>query len=149
MLTLVVVFPSPGSEEEVLALVQHDERSGLYVLTSGPVSPNPAELLGSEQMRRLMAVLEANFTHVVIDSPPIVPFTDSVLISKMVDGVLLVVHGGRSSRAIVRRSKQILSEVGARVLGVVLNNVQVGRDDYYYYQQYHSYYGPETAEVEQ
>ncbi len=140
---LSTLLSSTPDDEEILALVQYDERSGLHVLTSGPVSPNPAELLGSEQMRRLMATLEASFQHVVVDSPPIVPFTDSVLISKLVDGVLLVVHGGTSSRAIVRRAKQILQEVGARVLGVVLNNVEVSRTDYYYYQHYHSYYADE------
>jgi capsular exopolysaccharide synthesis family protein len=117
------------------------------VLVSGPVSPNPAELLGSEQMRRLVATLAARYQHIVIDSPPIVPFTDSVLISKMVDGVILVVHGGRSSRSIVRRAKLILQEVGARVLGVVLNNVSVGTGDYYYYQHYHSYYSEPGGET--
>lgn len=144
---LSTILSSSMTEDEMFSLVHHDEASGLDVLTSGPVSPNPAELLGSEQMRRLVAALEARYRHVVIDSPPIVPFTDSVLISKMVDGVILVVHGGRSSRSIVRRSKQILQEVGARVLGVVLNNVAVGSGDYYYYQHYHSYYADAHAET--
>jgi capsular exopolysaccharide synthesis family protein len=144
---LSTILSSSVSDEEVFALVHRDEASGLDVLTSGPVSPNPAELLGSEQMRRLMSLLEARYQHVVIDSPPIVPFTDSVLISKAVDGVILVVHGGRSSRSIVRRSKQILQEVGARVLGVVLNNVAVGSGDYYYYQHYHAYYAEPAADT--
>jgi Mrp family chromosome partitioning ATPase len=88
-------------------------------------------------MRRLLAALQANFTHVVIDSPPVSSFTDGVLISSMVDGVLLVVHGGRSSRHIVRRSKQLLNDVGAKIFGVVLNNVNLQSHDYYYNQTYY------------
>ena len=132
------ILSSDVSEEKMLAMVHHDEASGLGVLTSGPIPPNPAELLGSDQMRRLLAALQANYTHVVIDSPPVSSFTDGVLISTMVDGVLLVVHGGRSSRNIVRRSKQLLNDVGAKIFGVVLNNVNLQSHDYYYYQNYYS-----------
>ena len=121
----------------MLAMITTDEASGLSVLTSGPIPPNPAELLGSEQMRRLLAVLQGSYSHVVVDSPPVSSFTDGVLISTMVDGVLLVVHGGRSSRHIVRRSKQLLNDVGAKILGVVLNNVNLQSHDYYYYQTYY------------
>ena len=132
------ILSSDVSEDEMLAMVHHDEASGLGVLTSGPIPPNPAELLGSDQMRRLLAALQAKYTHVVIDSPPVSSFTDGVLISTMVDGVLLVVHGGRSSRHIVRRSKQLLNDVGAKIFGVVLNNVNLQSHDYYYYQNYYS-----------
>ena len=132
------ILSSDVSEADMLAIVRHDEASGLSVLTSGPIPPNPAELLGSEQMRRLVAALQANYTHVVVDSPPVSSFTDGVLIASMVDGVLLVVHGGKSSRHIVRRSKQLLNDVGAKIFGVVLNNVNLQSHDYYYYQSYYS-----------
>jgi len=137
------ILSSETSEDDMLTLVRHDEESGLNVLTSGPIPPNPAELLGSDQMRRLMTVLQAKYTHVVVDSPPVSSFTDGVLISSMVDGVLLVVHGGKSSRHIVRRSKQLLNDVGAKIFGVVLNNVNLHSHDYYYYQ---SYYGQKYYE---
>src|SRR5215213_3055706 len=137
------VLSSDISEADMLSMVRNDEASGLSVLTSGPIPPNPAELLGSDQMRRLLAALQANYTHVVIDSPPVSSFTDGVLIASMVDGVLLVVHGGRSSRHIVRRSKQLLNDVGAKIFGVVLNNVNLQSHDYYYYQ---SYYGQKYYE---
>jgi capsular exopolysaccharide synthesis family protein len=137
------ILSSDVGETEMLELVRTDQASGLNVLTSGPIPPNPAELLGSDQMRRLMAALQARYTHVVVDSPPISSFTDGVLIATMVDGVLLVVHGGKSSRHIVRRSKQLLSDVGAKVFGVVLNNVNLQSHDYYYYQ---SYYGQKYYE---
>src|ERR1044071_4092568 len=137
------ILSSETSEDNMLTLVRHDEESGLNVLTSGPIPPNPAELLGSDQMRKLMKVLQANYTHVVVDSPPVSSFTDGVLISSMVDGVLLVVHGGKSSRHIVRRSKQLLNDVGAKIFGVVLNNINLQSHDYYYYQ---SYYGQKHYE---
>src|SRR5690242_5354669 len=139
------ILSSDVSEDEMLSMVRSDEDSGLSVLTSGPIPPNPAELLGSDQMRRLIAALQAKYTHVVVDSPPVSSFTDGVLISTMVDGVLLVVHGGKSSRHIVRRSKQLLSDVGAKIFGVVLNNVNLQSHDYYYYQ---SYYGQKYYEKE-
>ena len=139
------ILSSDVSVDEMLSMVRTDEESGLSVLTSGPIPPNPAELLGSDQMRRLIATLQANYTHVVVDSPPVSSFTDGVLISTMVDGVLLVVHGGKSSRHIVRRSKQLLSDVGAKIFGVVLNNVNLQSHDYYYYQ---SYYGQKYYEKE-
>ena len=131
------ILSSDASEDEMLSMVRSDEESGLSVLTSGPIPPNPAELLGSDQMHRLLAVLQAKYTHVVIDSPPVSSFTDGVLISTMVDGVLLVVHGGKSSRHIVRRSKQLLNDVGAKIFGVVLNNINLQSHDYYYYQTYY------------
>jgi succinoglycan biosynthesis transport protein ExoP len=139
------VLSTDATEADMLAMVETDEASGLDVMSSGPIPPNPAELLGSDQMRRLMTALQARYTHVIVDSPPISSFTDGVLISTMVDGVLLVVHGGKSSRHIVRRSKQLLNDVGAKVLGVVLNNVNLQSHDYYYYQ---SYYGRKYYEKE-
>jgi capsular exopolysaccharide synthesis family protein len=134
------LLASQMSEAEMLETVQFHEQSGLHVLTSGRIPPNPAELLGSDQIRSLMAVLAGNFTHIVIDSPPVASFTDGVLLSSVADGVLLVVHGGTASRHIVRRSKQLLADVGAKIFGVVLNNVTVSRQDYYYNRTYERYY---------
>jgi capsular exopolysaccharide synthesis family protein len=129
--------------QDMLDAIAKDPISGLHVLTSGPIPPNPAELLGSDQMRKLLEVLSNAFAHIVIDSPPVSSFTDGVLIASMVDGVLLVVHGGKSSRGVVRRSRQLLLDVGAKLFGVVLNNVSIRSHDYYYdYQRYYqqSYY---------
>ncbi len=142
------ILSSELSEAEVLALVAKDETTGLNLLTAGPIPPNPAELLGSDQMRRLMEILQSKFNHVVVDSPPVSSFTDGVLISSMVDGVLLVVHGGKSSRHVVKRSRQLLQDVGAKIFGVVLNNVNLQSHDYYYYQRYYgsSYYKSDEEE---
>jgi capsular exopolysaccharide synthesis family protein len=145
------LLASKMSDKEMLEAVQFHEQSGLYVLPSGRIPPNPAELLGSDQIRSLMKVLAKNFTHIVIDSPPVASFTDGVLLSSVADGVLLVVHGGTASRHIVRRSKQLLADVGAKIFGVVLNNVTVSRQDYYYNRSYEKYYyssaETETEEV--
>lgn len=143
---LSTILSSEMGEAEILALVQQHEASGLHLLTSGPIPPNPAELIGSEQMRRLITKLQSTFTHIVIDSPPIASFTDGVLIASMVDGVLLVVQGGKTSRNVVRRSRQLLQEVGAKIFGIVLNNVDLQRHDSYYYHQYYnsSYYNSEA-----
>jgi succinoglycan biosynthesis transport protein ExoP len=140
------ILSSDTTEAEMLDLIKTDEVTGLNILTSGPIPPNPAELVGSDQMRRLMTTLQTHYSYVVVDSPPISSFTDGVLIATMVDGVLLVVHGGKSSRHIVRRSKQLLNDVGSKVFGVVLNNVNLQSHDYYYYQSYYGrqYYAKEA-----
>ncbi|HLN97801.1 MAG TPA: polysaccharide biosynthesis tyrosine autokinase [Pyrinomonadaceae bacterium] len=122
-----------SGETDIDGLMQtYTQHANLKFLTSGPVPPNPAELLGSDEMRKLLGVLTERFAHVVIDSPPAISFTDASILSTMVDGVVLVVHGGRSSRAVVRRAKQQLLDVGAHIFGVVLNNVKVETQDYYY-----------------
>jgi succinoglycan biosynthesis transport protein ExoP len=141
-----------GESNLDLLLQSFDKLPNLKVLASGPVPPNPAELLGSDEMRKLLAVLGERFTHIIIDSPPAISFTDASILSTMVDGVMLVVHGGRSSRAVVRRAKQQLVDVGANIFGIVLNNVKLESQDYYYYAGYYSSYysddgddGPDDA----
>lgn len=100
-------------------------------------------------MRRLLQHLESNFTHVIIDSPPVASFTDGVLLGCLVDGVLLVVYAGKSSRDIARRGRQVLLEVGAKIIGVVLNKATLRPHDYYYYQSYYgsSYYKSADTEA--
>ena len=142
---LSTMLSSDLSDEEVIDMITRHESSGLHLITSGPIPPNPAELLGSEQMRHLIKTLETFFTHIIIDSPPIGTVTDGVLVGAIVDGVLLVVHGGQSSRDVVRRSKQLLQDVGAKIFGVVLNKVDLRPHDYYYNRYYRQgYYGHEA-----
>ena len=139
-----------SGDSNVSELVQtYDKLPNLKVIPSGPVPPNAAELLGSDEMRKLLYVLAENFTHIVIDSPPAISFTDASILSTMVDGVMLVVHGGRSSRSVVRRAKQQLQDVGAHIFGIVLNNVKMEGTDYYYYSGYYSgYYSDEDGAPE-
>lgn len=135
---LSTLLASELEDANINDAVGYDEEARLHLLPSGPVPPNPAELIGSEQMAELLKKLQGKFTHVVVDSPPIASFTDGVLIASMVDGVILVVNSGRSSRQVVRRSRQLLLDIGAKVFGVVLNNVDLrSQDNYYYYQSYY------------
>jgi capsular exopolysaccharide synthesis family protein len=124
----------------------YEKQRNLKLLTSGAVPPNPAELLGSDEMRKLLNLLGERFTHIIVDSPPAISFTDASILSTMVDGVVLVVHGGKSSRAVVRRAKQQLLDVGAHIFGVVLNNVKLETQDYYYSGYYSSYYSDADGE---
>lgn len=135
---LSTLLSSESTDSDITRVVKADDGTKIHLLTSGPIPPNPAELIGSEQMANLLKRLQKHYTHVVIDSPPITSFTDGVLIASMVDGVILVVHSGKSSRQVVRRAKLLLQDVGARILGVVLNNVNLrSQDNYYYYQTYY------------
>lgn len=115
-----------------LEIIQHHAASNLHVLTSGPVPPNPAELLGSEQMRRLLARLESEFTYIVIDSAPSGSFTDAVLLSAMADGLLMVVHSNSTPRSLVIRTRQLLAGSGAKIFGVVLSKVVTSSQDAIY-----------------
>ena len=127
-------------EENLLSVIQKPETSELSVLTSGTATQNPTKLLDHEKLRQLLLDLESHFTHIVIDAPPIVPFADSVILSAQVDGVLMVIEGGKTPREIVLRSIQLLDDVGASILGVVLNNSKLPSTDTYYHKYCQKYY---------
>jgi capsular exopolysaccharide synthesis family protein len=128
---------------EVRGLIRKLEIPNVSLLSSGAIPPNPAELISSERMRNLLSELSQEYDHILIDSPPLINVTDPVILSAMVDGVILVVHGGKSSRGVAQRARQDLVSVGAKIFGVVLNNVDLRREGYneYYYYRYYSDYG--------
>jgi succinoglycan biosynthesis transport protein ExoP len=134
---LSTILSSNFSEGEVLSMIDQYQDSSLYVLPAGPTADNPAELLGSERMKGLIATLHSTFSHIIIDSPPISFFTDAVLISSLVDGVLMIVRGPKSPRQVARYSLQSLDGVGAPILGVILNGVKVRSNNYAYYRNYY------------
>src|SRR5262245_50166340 len=115
----------------------------LYVLPVGPLPPNPAELLGSAKMKQVVETLSANFDYIVIDSPPVSSFADSLILSALVEGVIIVVKSGMTPREMAQRTKAHLQSVGAKILGVVMNQIKLQPHDYYYYSTYYSshYYG--------
>jgi protein-tyrosine kinase len=117
---------------------------GLFVLTSGPVPPNPAELVGSNRMRELLEGAVDQFDMILLDSPPLVSVSDAVALSAFADGVVLVVQTGKVPHEVIRRAAGQLHAVKGRVLGVVMNAVNLKRDGYYYdyYRYYNSYYTP-------
>lgn len=114
----------------------------LYVLTCGPVPPNPSELLGSAKMKVLLNELKSHFQMILLDSPPVIAVTDAQVLASQVDGVLLVVKSGDSEIEAVKRAKSLLSHTGGKLLGVVLNDVLPRHmyGSYYYYYYYHYYY---------
>jgi len=128
-------------------VIQKLQIANLSLLPCGPIPPNPAELIASDRMKALLDLLSERYDHILIDSPPLINVTDPVILSTMVDGVILVVHGGKSTRDVVRRARQELSSVGAKIFGVVLNNVDLKREGYdnYYYYRYYSGYGQENT----
>lgn len=109
---------------------------GLSLLTSGPVPPNPAELVGSQKMSRLIAALTERFEMVIIDTPPILAVTDAAVLAPKADGVVMVVRSGKVDHRQVNRAKEALVAVKANLLGVVLDGLKPeGSDGYYYYYQ--------------
>lgn len=113
----------------------------LDIITSGPIPPNPAELIGSERMKALLDEIIQEYDRVLIDSPPIVAVTDSVVLARFVEGVVLTIRVGETARDVIANSIRQLQDVQAHVLGAVLNAVNIGKDSYYYYQYYYYYYG--------
>ena len=111
----------------------------LFVITSGPTPPNPAELLSSEPLEGLFAELRRHFDFIVLDSPPAISVADSMILAAHADGVMLVVHGGVTTRETLKHTTKLMNSVNARILGIVLNNVDVRSVDYKYY--YSNYYG--------
>ena len=135
---LSTILAKSLTETEILNTIAHDTTSGLNLLTSGPHSENPSELLSSQKMEHLIATLEKSFDYIIIDTSPVLYFADGLLLSAVVDGVLFVVGGGKVSGKLLSRSQNDLHEVGANILGVVLNNVKTPEQDYYsyYYEAY-------------
>ncbi len=108
----------------------------LSLITSGPVPPNPSEILGSRRMSALMDELRGKFDVILIDSPPALAVTDAQILASISDGVVLVVHSGKVKRNLVKKAKANLEHVKARILGVVLNNQVRSPTDPYYYNYY-------------
>ena len=110
----------------------------LHVLPSGGSPPHPAELLGSGMMNNAIAEWRKQFDHIVIDTPPALSVTDSVLLSVQADSVILVIRSGQTTKQALRRARQLLTYVNARIIGVVVNAMDLNESDYYYY---YGYYG--------
>jgi succinoglycan biosynthesis transport protein ExoP len=115
------------------------EVPGLDVLSSGPVPPFPTEMLSSATMDELLKHAGELYTHIVLDSPPILSVTDGVLLSRNADAVVLVVRHGKSSKHVVRRARDLLFRSGAPLAGIVLNAVDINAPEYYGYYGYAGY----------
>jgi polysaccharide biosynthesis transport protein len=116
--------------------VEKTSLAELDLLVSGPVPPNPAELLSSDRMQKLIQQALEEYKFVVVDSPPLLNVADSRILATLVEGVVLVVKGGHTPRELARRAQAHVSDVGARVIGVVLNNIDLQQQEYSYYRSY-------------
>ena len=114
--------------------------SGLCLLPSGPIPPNPAEVLGSRRMLELVEQVRAEFDLVLYDSPPVIAVSDPLVLTSLTEAVILVVKCGRFPHELIRQAKAQLEGVKANVLGVLLNSVDFKRDGYYYHSYYDSSY---------
>jgi capsular exopolysaccharide synthesis family protein len=133
-------------QEEWHSLVHPTGMKDLDCLLCGPVPPNPSELLSSERMQVLIREAMAKYQFVLVDAPPLLNVADGRILATMVDGAVLVVKGATTPRELVQRAQFYVRDVGAHLIGVVLNDVDLRRDGYYYsYYRYRDYGGPEDA----
>lgn len=132
-----------GATDDFNSLIQKTDIPNLFVVTSGIVPPNPSELLGSKKMADLIDQLEKEYDMVCLDSPPLVAVTDATLISKEIDGLILVTKSGGTDKNAFTRTLLALNNVDVPLTGVVLNGVTSKNSygSYYYYYQYYHYYG--------
>jgi capsular exopolysaccharide synthesis family protein len=131
-----------------LVTIQHPSVPNLSAIPTGPLPPNPADLLSSSKLAEAIAELRSKFKFIVIDSPPIMAATDAVILSVKTDGVLLVVRSGETPKEAFTRTRDLLISVKCHILGVVLNAVDSSAPDYYYSYRYYPYsygYGPQEA----
>ena len=123
--------------------VQKTSIEGLYALTGGVIPPNPSELLGSEQMKNVLQRAKEQYDYVLIDTPPVMPVTDALIVSRFVDGMILVIASAEIKVEMARDVKNQLVNAGANILGVVLNKVRSEHHGYGY--GYYYYYGSKEA----
>lgn len=121
-----------SSNTNLKPLIQELDIPNLSAITSGPIPPNPAELLSSRKMKEMLELLGKSYDHIIIDSPPIVNVTDPIILSTLVDGTIVVIQSGKAKRGLVQRSRQELLSVRSKIFGVVLNNVNLRREGYKY-----------------
>jgi polysaccharide biosynthesis transport protein len=133
-------------------LVRPTQVPGLDLLPCGPIPPNPAELIHTERFRDVVAQLERLYDRVVFDSPPVIAVTDPVVLSRYVDGAVMVVKSLVTNKRAARFAVKQMRDVGASMLGAVLNdldleNREYGYYHYYYYRKYGYYYGTHEDEA--
>ena len=115
----------------------------VYAISCGPIPPNPSELLGSPAMAENLKLAKEEFEWILIDSPPLLSVTDARILSRFVDGIIFVMRGNKANREVARKALSFLSDVKDKILGVVINDVDISKDKYYYqyYYQYYNDYG--------
>ncbi|ARQ06535.1 non-specific protein-tyrosine kinase [Macrococcoides canis] len=117
--------------------IQNTNIENLSILTSGPIPPNPSELLSSKKFSEKLRQLEEYFDMIIIDTPPILAVTDAVILSTLVEGTIMVINVENNNREQLVKAKDLLIKSDANLLGVVLNNIEKSsKENYYYYEYY-------------
>ncbi len=116
----------------------------LNIIPSGPIPPNPSELLSSAHMQHLLVTLSEKFDFIIWDAAPLLTVTDSLILSKILDGTIIVAKAGNTTYESVSRALKSLHDVEARFLGLVINGLDIKKNDYYY-QYYHEGYGDQDV----
>lgn len=117
--------------------VQNTQIENLSILTSGPIPPNPSELLASNRFKELLSNFEECFDMIIIDTPPLLAVTDAVIMATVSDGTLIITNAETNNKHHLVKAKEVLQKSDANILGVVLDNVEKSsKDDYYYYEYY-------------
>jgi capsular exopolysaccharide synthesis family protein len=141
---LVNVLVEENWRDALEKAIQPTKVPNLYLLPCGNVPPNPNEMLGSEKMGQLMQCLSGLYDFLIFDAPPLLAVSDPVVLASRVDGIVLVVRGGQTSRSALKNSMDLLNNARGKVLGIVLNGIDFKRERYYYdyhSKYYSSYYG--------
>jgi len=131
----------PYLQNVIASSVVKTTTKNLFLLPTGRIPPNPTDLLGSKRMSFLLSLLKRQFDILIIDTPPVMPATDALLLAPQTDGVLLVVKEGRTNREIIKKAAEQIRVTQANLIGVVLNQVDTKRDRYYSSKYYPNYYG--------
>jgi protein-tyrosine kinase len=118
---------------ELLPSIQETDIDHLSVLTTGPIPPNPAELLASQAMKDVLAGVEENFDVILIDTPPVLAVTDAQILANQCDGTILVIKSGETHVDAAVKAKELLVAANAKLLGTVLNSKKINESHYYYY----------------
>ncbi len=130
-----------SGNSDLSSQIQKTGIPNLYLLPAGPPAPNPPELLGSPRMAKGLELLREYFTHIVIDSPPVLELSDTLILSRKVDGAIVVARGGKTLSQALRKASDQLLGIGARILGVLINDVDVRGSEYGYSYGYYGYHG--------
>ena len=125
---------------ELSEMIRETEIENLDLLSSGAVPPNPAELLNSQTMATTLSSLREVYDYIVIDSSPVLPVSDALVLAKLVDGIVVVANGAATPRQQVRTACSRIVRARGKILGVVLNKIKIQSPDYYYHY-HHEYYG--------
>ncbi len=136
---LTTLLPADGPSPE--AVWQATEQENLRVITTGPLPPNPAELMASKRFRTVLERLTELADLVIIDSPPLQAVADAAILSAVTDGTLFVIDAGRTRRGAIRQGRETLAKADANVLGAVMNRLSERSQGEYYYYSYRGYYG--------